>query len=114
MADYKDFENASLDLYVNQGSDFKRPVKLTNFDGTPLDLTGYTLSLTIKKYYNVSQTYTGSVDVDGDPVLGNIIINIPKGTTSLFTGSRYVYIVRINNSTDTVRVLDGQILIDRF
>lgn len=114
MADYRDFQNASLDLYVDQGSDFMQIVNLKDFDGNPLDLTDYSVSISIKKYYNVSFIYPSSVFIVGNPLAGTIRIEIPKSTTDLFNDSRYVYLVRINNSTDTVKVLDGQILVDRF
>lgn len=114
MADYKDFHNAELDLYVDQGSDFMQFVDLTNDAGSALDLTGYTPSISVKLYFNTTKTFAATCVVSGDPVLGRIRIGIPKTTTDTLTSPRYVYRVSATNGTDTVTLLSGQIMIDRF
>ena len=111
---YKDYQNTSLDLYINQGSDFEQVCQLLDSDGTPLELTSdMTLSIVIKKYYNTFIFYPGSVEsVPNSP--GFIKIKIPSSTTSLFTASRYVYQVKIAEGSESICVLDGTIIVDRF
>lgn len=118
MAIYTDYQNASLNLFVDQGTAFTQIVDLKDDIGGPLDLTGYTLQIQIKKYYNTSRTYPALVSFVGDPILGRIKIEIPKETNEDFDASRYVYRVLIvdiaNPTTGLVTVLDGHILVDRF
>ena len=111
---YNDYQNASLDLFVDQGSTFEQTINLKNDIGEPLDLTGNSLTIQVKKYYNTTRLFPAIVSIIGDPLLGRIKIAIPSTTTSSMDSERYVYKVVSNASTTPVTVLDGQILIDRF
>lgn len=113
MAIYTDYQNSSLNLFVDQGTDFSQIVNLKDDIGAPLDLTGYTCTLEIKKYYSTSMLFAGTAVIVGDPILGTIKIEIPRTTTEIMDSSRYVYRVYINNTIRTT-LLDGHILVDRF
>jgi hypothetical protein len=114
MAVYKDYQNAVLDLVVDQGTDFMQFVDLKNDVGAPLDLTGYTPTLQIKLYFNTTRLFAASCVISGDPLLGRIRLDIPRTTTNMFNSSRYVYRVSATDGTDNVTLLSGQLLIDRF
>lgn len=114
MAVYKDYQNAYLDMYVDQGTDFMQYVDLKNDVGGPLDLTGYSTTMSIKLYFGTTRTFAATCIISGDPLLGRIRIDIPKSTTDTLTSPRYVYRVPATNGLDNVTLLAGQILIDRF
>lgn len=111
---YEDYQNASLDLHVNQGTDFVQEFQLLKTDGSPLELTtDLELSVVIKKYYNTLIQYPATVIIT-QGLAGQAKIKIPSSTTSLFTAARYVYQINLSDGAEKVCVLDGQILIDRF
>lgn len=110
---FEDYQNATLNLVVNQGNDFEQTVTITSSTGGPLDLTDTSLTFVIKKYYNSSTSFTGIVDIVV-PVAGQISLKIPSTITNLFDSDRYIYKINMTKDVSNVCLLDGQLLIDRF
>jgi hypothetical protein len=107
----KDFNPAKLDLYIDQGDDFSKIVTLSDQDGDPIDLTGFTFTAALKEYYNTTKDFALQVSVFGAATNGQLRVFMTSTNAQLLVKQRYVYSVRGTNGTDTVRVLDGQALI---
>jgi hypothetical protein len=97
-------------LKVDQGSDFITSITLTDDDGDPLNLSGYTGAAQIRKYY----TSTNAVNFDVDVVAntGEVVLSITSNTTNHIVAGRYVYDVELTDSNGVVsRVLEGIVTI---
>jgi len=101
------------DLYVFQGSDYESVLTFLDPEGEPFDLSGYDLSILIKKYYNTETTYPAQCEVDSLDE-GTVKIRIPATTTSLMDASRYVYSLSLTQSGVKLTAAYGHILVSRF
>lgn len=106
-----DFNPVTLDIFIDQGDDFSKIITLSDQNDLPLDLTGFTFTATMKEYYNTVKAYNLQAAVFGNPINGQIRLFMTSANTQLLIKPRYVYSVRGTDGTDTVRVLDGQVLI---
>lgn len=92
-------------LVIDQGTTFTFTFDITNVDGTPKDLSDYTVTSQIRKSY-----YTNTkVDVTTDttPLEGEVTISLTAEETSNLKAGRYVYDIEITSSDETLRVLEG-------
>lgn len=67
-------------IQIIRGCDYDDVVSLSNLDGTPLDLTGYTATSQLR-------TYTGALAGNfectiSDPASGQIAVHMPAATTA--------------------------------
>ena len=92
-------------IVIDQGTTFSLTVQLASDDGSPMDLTEYTVSSQLRKSY-YTNTYTafttGKVDLSGE-----VSLSLTAAQTSGLKAGRYVYDVEISSSQETVRVLEG-------
>ncbi len=100
-------------LYIDQGTTFSTIIDLTNQDGSPLDLTGYTIQAQIRKSYQSSNYWNFTASVFGLANAGKIRLQLAPSTSSSMRAGRYLYDVEITNSTtqDKFRVLEGIVVI---
>jgi hypothetical protein len=106
------FTAAELDLYVDQGDDYDNVVTLNDELGEPLNLTGLTITASLKRYYNSSKDYSlTAATVGGGGEDGRVSLSITAVNTSLLIDPRYVYSVYVTTGTKKVKVLYGQVLI---
>jgi len=103
------------DLYIDQGSDFSAIVSLRNQDGTPINLTNFTVKSQFRKSYQSSFATDFTVSVI-EPLLGKIRIKLPADASSAIHAGRYLYDVEITtinilNETERKRVLEGLVII---
>ena len=109
----------TANLYVDQGTTFSTIVDLENQDGTPLNLTGYTVAGQMRKSYQSSTavSFTATVFGDlqaGDAVKGQIRLQLAAATTVGMRAGRYIYDVEITNtqSGEKYRVLEGIVILN--
>jgi len=92
-------------IVIDQGTTFDLTINVTADDGSPTDLTDYTISSQIRKSYYTS-TYTafttGKVNLTGE-----ITLSLTPTQTSALKAGRYVYDVEMASSDETVRVIEG-------
>jgi hypothetical protein len=96
-------------LVIDQGTTFSFTFNLTNVDGSAKDLTNYTIAAQIRKSYYTSTKvdfYTDTVDSEGE-----ITISLTSTQTSNLKAGRYVYDIEIDDTTETIRVLEGIITV---
>ena len=93
-------------LVIDQGSTFSTDLNLTDENGDPLLLSGYTANSQVRKWYtstNASATFTTSINVDS----GVITLSLSANATSNLVAGRYVYDVEINDGSAVSRVVEG-------
>lgn len=103
---------ATVNLVIEQGTDFSHIVGLTNADGSVFVLTSYDARMQIRPTV-ASSTITyeltvsnGRIEVNG--VAGQLRLNIPSAVTSAMTWRSGVYDLEIISSTGVVtRIMQG-------
>lgn len=105
-------------LCMDEHNDF--PIELTITDestGNPIDITGYTFYLTIKR--NKSDTDAAAIiqktksDPHTDPTNGITIIEIDKADTLDKSGDYFYDIVMDDTTPDRTTILTGEFLIQQ-
>ena len=97
-------------IFIDQGTDFSITVDVTQADGAPLNLTGYSDAAQIRKTYgssNVSAVFTTSISA----AAGQVTLSLTDTQTSGLTAGRYVYDLNITSGSTTTRVVEGQAII---
>ena len=96
-------------LTVDQGTDFSSAIDVTDSDGDPVSLVGYTVAGQIRKHYN-SSTKVDFVATVSNATAGIVSLSLSAATTNAMKAGRYVYDVEITSSGGTKdRVLEGQL-----
>ena len=101
-----------VELYCDQGTDFSYALDLSNDDDTPLNVTGYTFTSSIRKsFYSSGVTANLTVTIL-NAAGGNVQISMNAATTANIKAGRYLYDVKMINDTSVVsRVIEGIITV---
>jgi hypothetical protein len=95
-------------LTADQGSTFDTTITITDNQGSPIDLTGYTFAGQIRKTYSSSTAI--SFNFIPLALLGDIQLNLTAAQTDSMKAGRYVYDFEITSPENVVtRVLEGQL-----
>jgi len=98
-------------LFIDQGSDFSAIVTVNNQDGTPINLTGFTVKSQFRKSYQSSVAVNFTVSIY-NAVQGKIRLQLPANTSSGVAAGRYLYDVEITSPTsERKRALEGVVVI---
>lgn len=93
-------------LVIDQGSTFSSDLTLTDENGDPLTLNGYTANSQIRKWYsstNAAATFTTSINT----VSAVITLSLTANQTSSLVAGRYVYDVEISDGAEVSRIVEG-------
>ena len=91
-------------ISIDQGSTFNTIVSLTDDNGNPLDLTGYTGQAKMRVTYSSVNSTSFGVALSN----GQITLSLDANTTSSLTRPRYLYDVLLTDIHGNVtRVLEG-------
>lgn len=96
-------------IVIDQGQTFSFTFILSNADGTPKNLTEYTIAAQMRKSYGAATAIdftTSKVNLEG-----SITISLTAAETSAIRHGRYVYDIETESTTETLRVLEGIITI---
>ena len=101
-----------LELYCDQGTDFNFTLDLTNDDGSAINVTNYQITSSIRKsYYSSSVTANLNVNILS-AANGNVALSMNSATTSKIKAGRYLYDVKMKDSSNTTfRVIEGIITV---
>ena len=84
-------------------------------DDTAWDLTGYTVTLTVRPFVGSNTTTIIASTANGlvttTPLLGRVNVTIPAGTTADFIPARYAYDLVFDSGTVVTRILDGKFVV---
>jgi hypothetical protein len=95
-------------LTVDQGTDFSSAVDVTDVDGDPVSLVGYSVAGQIRKHYTSSTKVSFTATVS-NATAGIISLSLTAAQTDAMKAGRYVYDVEIDLSGTKTRVLEGQL-----
>jgi hypothetical protein len=100
-------------IFMNQGETFTTSLNLDDSNGTPYNLTGFSVKSKAKKSFytaNATLVFTASIS---DANNGVISLSANAATTANIRAGQYVYdAIIIQNSTGVVtRVLEGQLIV---
>ena len=93
-------------LVIDQGSTFSSDLSLTDENGDPLVLDGYTANSQIRRWYsstNAAATFTTSINTSS----AVITLTLTANQTSSLVAGRYVYDVEISDGTEVSRIVEG-------
>jgi hypothetical protein len=102
--------SAVSNLLIYQGADFNIDFTVENDNGTPFNLTGYTVACKIKKHYTSSSFTTVTAAVLSPATAGAIQLSLGNAVTANMKAGRYVYDVVITSTSGIKsRVLEGTV-----
>lgn len=93
-------------IVIDQGSTFSTDLTLTDENGDPIILNGYTANSQIRKWYTSSSPaaeFNASINVSS----GVITLSLSANQTSNLIAGRYVYDVEIQNGSEVSRIVEG-------
>ena len=121
--------NGTVDILAKQGEDWTIIIKLTDDEGNPIDLAGYSVKGAIRETYGSSEAYLFTCSIE-DANNGIIKAYLSPSQTSSIPAYRtsvdgmmmeslseeetgvYVYDIKIYNSERAVRILEGKLVVD--
>lgn len=93
-------------IIIDQGTTFSTDIYLTDDNGDPINLTGYTGASKIRKHYTSSNAQSFSVSLH--PTDGYVTLSLTSTETSDLAAGRYVYDVEVTSSSNVVsRIVEG-------
>lgn len=93
-------------LVIDQGSTFSTDLKLTDENGDPMNLTGFTANSQIRKWYtslNPTASFITSINASS----GSLTLSLTSEQTSNIVSGRYVYDVELYNGNTVSRIVEG-------
>jgi hypothetical protein len=96
-------------LVIDQGSTYSVTLNVTDINGDPMNLNGYTPHAKIKKWYtsNSSIDFNASINVDN----GSVTLALDSNTTANIAPGRYVYDVVVTDNLSTSRIVEGLVVV---
>ena len=100
----------SVNLTVEQGTDFTSKFTIKNPDGTVLPLTGYTATAKLAKHSSASSTTSFQTSITA--ATGKVTLTLTNSVTADLAPGRYYYDVVIESSGGSItRVIEGMVLV---
>jgi hypothetical protein len=98
-------------IYIDQGTTFSLSLVVNDQNGDPKDLSDYTAAAQMRKSYytNTSINFTAEISLPED---GEVTISLTAVQTSAIKAGRYVYDIEITGDGETLRVLEGIVVIN--
>jgi hypothetical protein len=93
-------------LVIDQGSTYSTDLSLTDENGDPLNLNGYSANSQIRKWYsstNAAATFATTINTTS----GVITLGLTANQTSNLVAGRYVYDVEITDGGEVSRIVEG-------
>ena len=97
-------------LTIDQGSSFSVDIDVSDADGDPLNLSGYSANGHMRKTYS-SSTFTDlNAEIFNEPN-GVVRISLTPAQSNAIKAGRYVYDVEITKTatSEVTRVVEGQV-----
>lgn len=100
------------ELTVDQGTTFESTIDLVGDDGAAINVAGYIFNGQVRKsYYSTKVAANITISVT-NTANGNLMISIPANTTANIKAGRYLYDIKMKDSSNVVtRIVEGIITI---
>lgn len=99
-----------INITVPQGATFSETFTSTESDGSTTNLTGYTGTAVMKKWYGSTSSTAFTVTITAGT--GEVAIGLTAGQTIGLDPGRYYYDVRLESSSGSVsRLVEGMALV---
>jgi len=93
-------------IIVDQGTTFATTIYLTDDNGDPIDLTGYTGRSQMRKHYTSSNSQSFSVSLSN--TVGSVSLALTAVQTANIVAGRYVYDVEVVSGANVIsRIIEG-------
>jgi len=94
-------------ILIDQGADFETSINVTDDNGDIIDLTGYTGSAQMRKYYTSSTSYPFIVTISAAE--GKVTLSMPASNSAVISSGRFVYDCEIVYTSSNVvsRLVEG-------
>lgn len=93
-------------ITIDQGTTFSTVISLTDDNGEPIDLTGYTGRSQMRKHYTSSNSQSFTVSLSNTS--GVVSLSLTATQTANLTPGRYVYDVEVVSGANIVsRIVEG-------
>ena len=105
----------TVNLVIEQATDFARTFSLKRSDGAPLDLTNYTFDAKMRKWSNSANSISFGTTYNSDPTQGRLTISMSNSVTGIITEGRYNYDIVVTNTESSnikTKVITGQITVN--
>ena len=106
--------SAKYNLVCNQATTFNFQFQILN-DQTPLNLTGYTGTMTVRPFVGASTTTVVATTANGlmvfDAVNGRVTVTISATTTGAIAAGRYSYDLVLTSGVTVTRILEGKFIV---
>jgi hypothetical protein len=101
-----------VNITIEQGTDIENSYSVSNPDGSPLDLTGYTATAKLIKFPGSSTSLT-SFNVGIVSSTGQVVTSIANTITSQLDPGRYYYDVIVTSGADgkKTKIITGMALV---
>lgn len=101
------------ELYVDQGTDFESSIDLVGDDGAAINIASYVFTGQIRKsYYSKNPTANITFTILNGPA-GNLKMTMSSTTTANIPAGRYLYDVKMKDSSQTTtRLVEGIITVN--
>ena len=90
---------------IDAGTTFSTSLNLTDQNGDVLNLTGYTSSSMIRRWYTSTKSISFNTSIN--TAIGTITLELDANVTSTMWPGRYVYDVEVTNGNTVSRVVEG-------
>ena len=106
--------SAKYNLVCDQATTFNFQFQILN-DQTPLNLTGYTGTMTVRPFVGASTTTVVASTANGlmvfDSVNGRVTVTISATTTGAIAAGRYSYDLVLASGATVTRYLEGKFIV---
>ena len=106
--------SAKYNLVCDQATTFNFQFQILN-NQTPLNLTGYTGTMTVRPFVGASTTTVVASTANGlmvfDAVNGRVTVTISATTTGAIAAGRYSYDLVLTSGVTVTRILEGKFIV---
>jgi hypothetical protein len=106
--------SAKYNLVCDQATTFNFQFQILN-DQTPLNLTGYTGTMTVRPFVGASTTTVVATTANGlmvfDATNGRVTVTISATTTGAIAAGRYSYDLVLTSGVTVTRYLEGKFIV---
>jgi len=97
-------------LVIDQGTTYSTDINLTDENGDPLNLSGYSANSQIRKHYTSSNSIVFSTTINATS--GVITLSLNANQTANIVSGRYVYDIELTDASNSIsRIVEGIVTI---